>query len=255
MTELKIGVTLYNLRDFCKTPGEIAKTLKRVKEIGYNIVQFSGLGPIDAKDLGRMAEGEGLSVCVTHTPYEQIVNDLARVIEDHKIWKCPHVGLGGMPADQRSREGFQRWARVGSEIGRKLKDAGLGLVYHNHSFELEQFEGRTGLDILYGDSDPEVFFAEIDTYWIQHGGGDPAAWIRRMKGRAPVLHFKDMGIIDRTQAMMEVGEGNLNWPAIIEAAKEAESEFCVVEQDTCRRDPFESIAISLRNMKEMGLTA
>jgi hypothetical protein len=28
----------------------------------------------------------------------------------------------------------------------------------------------------------------------------------------------------------------------------------LVEQDVCRRDPFESLAISLRNLKAMGLS-
>jgi sugar phosphate isomerase/epimerase len=53
--------------------------------------------------------------------------------------------------------------------------------------------------------------------------------------------------------MMEVGEGNLDWPAILDAAREAGTEWYLVEQDTCQRDPFESLAISFRNLKAMGL--
>jgi sugar phosphate isomerase/epimerase len=94
---------------------------------------------------------------------------------------------------------------------------------------------------------------EIDTYWITHGGGDPAAWINNCKGRIPCVHLKDMGIkLDRTQFMAEVGEGNLNWPAILTACKDAGAEHLLVEQDICYRDPFESLAISLKNLKEMG---
>jgi sugar phosphate isomerase/epimerase len=129
----------------------------------------------------------------------------------------------------------------------------LTFGYHNHSFELEKFGDKTGLRILYDESDPEAFTSEIDTYWIQHGGGDPAAWIRSLKGRAHIVHFKDMTMKGSTQIMAEVGEGNLNWPAILDACKEAGVRWYIVEQDTCQRSPFESLAISLRNMKKWGL--
>jgi sugar phosphate isomerase/epimerase len=93
----------------------------------------------------------------------------------------------------------------------------------------------------------------LDTYWVQHGGGDPAAWILKLKGRMPVIHLKDMVIADKQQTMAEVGEGNLNWPAILSACQEAGVEWYAVEQDICRRNPFESLAISYRNLKAMGL--
>jgi len=133
-----------------------------------------------------------------------------------------------------------------------LAEAGFVFVYHNHSFEFQKFDGKTGLEILYEESDPQVFFSEIDTYWVQHGGGDPADWIRRLKGRAPVVHFKDMVMGKDGQMMAEVGEGNLNWPAIIEACDYAGVEWLIVEQDICQRDPFESLGISLKNLKAMG---
>ena len=125
--------------------------------------------------------------------------------------------------------------------------------YHNHSFELEKFGDRTGLAILCEDSDPQYFKAEIDTYWIQHGGGDPIAWITKMNGRVPLLHMKDMTMSGHERLFAEIGEGNLNWTGILKAAKQAGVTWYIVEQDTCQRDPFESLGISLRNLKAMGL--
>ena len=254
MSDLRIGVTLYNLRDFCQTAEELADTLRKVKKIGYDVIQVSGIGPIDPQEVAKMVEGEGLSVCCTHTPFERITGDLAAVIEEHKLWNCPYVGLGALPADMRTPEGYVKWARQGSEIGAQLKEAGLGLIYHNHSFEFEKHGDRTGLAILYEDSDPDTFLAEIDTYWVQHGGGDPAAWVRKVAGRIPVVHCKDMGRLDGEQVFLEVGEGNLNWPAIWEASRDAGAQYCVFEQDISQRDPFESAAISFKNMKAMGLS-
>jgi sugar phosphate isomerase/epimerase len=51
--------------------------------------------------------------------------------------------------------------------------------------------------------------------------------------------------------MAEVGEGNLDWPDILSACDEAATEWLVVEQDECRRDPMESLAISYRNLEKL----
>ncbi len=108
--------------------------------------------------------------------------------------------------------------------------------------------------MLYDMSSPEHLKAEIDTYWIQAGGGDPAEWVRKCAGREPLLHLKDMCVTtDREIRMAEIGEGNLNWPAILSAAEEGGVEFALVEQDSCYdRDPFECLEISYRNLCTMG---
>ena len=102
---------------------------------------------------------------------------------------------------------------------RKIADAGLTFIYHNHNFEFARFDGKTGLQILMESTDPAWMQFEIDTYWVQMGGGDPIDWIRRMAGRMDVVHFKDMTTdpAERKPIMAEVGEGNLNWQGIIAA--------------------------------------
>ena len=250
----KLAVTLFTCRDFTQTPADIARTLKKVKEIGYNYVQLSALGPIDPKELKTMLDGEGLGVCATHVPYERLQDELGTVIKEHQLWGCKNVAIGGLPEEYCNFKGYAKFAREGSHIGKKLAEANLTFSYHNHYWELEKQEGRRGLEILFEDSDPDVFFSEIDTYWIQYAGGDPAFWIRKMKGREPLVHFKDLGIRKGKPAMFEIGEGNLNWPAILQACREAGVHWYIVEQDWCPGDPFESIAISFRNLKAMGLT-
>jgi len=253
MTDSVIAAQLYTLREFTKTPADIAQTLKKVKEMGYHAVQTSALGPIDPKELKKIVDDLDLTICATHVAYERLRDDTAAIAAEHILWGCKFPAIGGLPGSYRNAEGFHRFAKEASEVARKLKTYGLTFGYHNHSFELEKFGDKTGLRILYDESDPEVFTSEIDTYWVQHGGGDPAAWIRSLKGRAHIVHFKDMTMKGSTQLMAEVGEGNLNWPAILDACKEAGVRWYIVEQDTCQRSPFESLAISLRNMKKWGL--
>ena len=254
MAESQIAAQLYTLRDFIQTPDDIAKTMKRVKEIGYDAVQCSALGPISPEELKQIVNGEGLKICATHSSYHRMRDEPQAVIDEHQLWECKHAAIGGLPAEYRTRvEGYTGFAREASVVAKRLAAGGLVFSYHNHSFELEKFGDRIALKILYEDSDPEYFHSEIDTYWIAHGGGDPAEWIRSLKGRASIVHFKDMTMKGNTQIMAEVGEGNLNWPAIISACKQAGTEWYIIEQDTCQRNPFDSLAISLNNLRQMGI--
>ena len=248
-----IAAQLYTLRQFTKTPADIAATLKKVREIGYEAVQLSALGPIPTADLKAILDKEGLTVAATHASYEKMRDDPEAILQEHRALGCKHTAIGGLPNDYRNREGYARFAKEASGVAKRLTEGGLTWGYHNHAFELERFDGRTGLEMLYADSDPKYFTAEIDTYWITYGGGDPAHWIRSLKGRIPLVHLKDMAFSADKQLMAEVGEGNLNWPAILDACKEAGVKWYIVEQDICQRDPFESLAISLKNLKKMGV--
>lgn len=252
MGKSRIVAQMYTLREFTKTPEDIIQTLKKVKAMGYDAVQLSALGPIETPRLAQACQEIGLAVAATHEGYASIRDNMEATVAKHKALQCEYVAIGGIPSEYRNGEGYSRFAREASEVAKKLKAQGLIFGYHNHSFELEKFGDRTGLEILYSESD-KAMTAEIDTYWIQHGGGDPAAWIKRVADRMPLVHLKDMTMKGGTQIMAEVGEGNLNWPAILQACKEAGTVWYIVEQDTCQRDPFESLAISLRNLKKMGL--
>jgi sugar phosphate isomerase/epimerase len=142
------------------------------------------------------------------------------------------------------------FAREASEVARRLAQGGIGFVYHNHSFELEKFGDKTGLRILYDESDPEAFTSEIDTYWIQHGGENPAEYIRKYANRCPLVHLKDM-LADEQKTFAEVGGGILDWPAIFKASEAAGAKWYIVEQDRCQRPPLESVKISFENLKKM----
>lgn len=252
---MKAAAQLYTLREFLKTPEDIAKSLKKVKQIGYNAVQVSAIGEIGDQELKDIADREGLAICATHIPYPDFTNNLDAVIEKHKTWGCKYVGLGGLPQEFRtSAEGYSTFAKEASEIGRKLKDAGLKFIYHNHNFEFAKFDGKSGLEILLEESDPEAFDFELDVYWVQAGGADPIEWIRKVAGRMKVVHLKDMIVTpEREQLFAEVGEGNMNIPGILEACKETGVEWAPVEQDQCYdRDPFDSLEISYQNLKKMN---
>jgi sugar phosphate isomerase/epimerase len=248
---------MFTLRAFTKTPAELAKAYEKVRKIGYEAVQPSGHGPIDAKELKHVLDANGLDCCSTHTGFQRFTEQLDELIADHKLWGCRYPAIGSLPGDMRSAEGFVKFAKLFDGIGEKLAAAGMLFLYHNHDFEFAKYGGKLGMDLIMDNSNPRHVAMEIDTHWVQSGGGDPAAWIAKCarRGPTPVIHFKDYAVdaAERKRKFAEIGEGNLNWPAILDACRAAEVKYVLVEQDTCDGDPFDSLKKSYDNLKGMGL--
>lgn len=256
MSEMIVGAQLFTVREYTKTLEDIARTLDRVREIGYTAVQFSALGPVDPKALAKVREDSGLICAATHYPWERFLEDLDAVIEEHELYGCSHPAIGGLKPEYHSLDGLKRFCDELGPVAEKLAAAGMDFSYHNHSNELAHFDGKPWLARLLETAPAEHLNAEIDTYWIQAGGGSPAAWIRRYAGRQPLLHAKDMSVLpDREIRMAAVGSGNLDWPGILDAAREAGVQYVLVEQDeTYGEDPFGELAASFRFLTgEMGL--
>lgn len=225
-----------------------------MKKLGYDAAQASGLGPIEPKELRKISDDTGLVICATHVNAQKAFEQTEQLIEEHKILGCPNSAIGSMPeAARRDPVALAKFVKDMERAGRRLREAAMTFSYHNHSFEFEKLGGRLIMDMIYGDTDPLCVQAELDVYWVQHGGGDPAAWVRKLAGRQTLLHLKDMTYRRDKTIFAEVGEGNLNWPPILEAARAAGVRWYIVEQDECERDPFESLAISLKNLHQMGL--
>ncbi len=250
-----IGAQMYTLRDYCKTPSEIAKSCAAVKKMGYDGIQVSAFGPIEPEELKRILDGEGLACAATHISLDRMKNEPEKVIEEHRLWGCRYTAVGGFfPREAWTRELWENFVDTYNGVAARFAGSGISIGYHNHSHELAPADGVRPLDLLIKGLDPSVWF-EIDTYWIQHGGGDPAAWIDKVAGRIPCVHFKDMTITPkREHKMCEIGDGNLNWPRIIEACRAAGVEWYLVERDAGDLDPFESLRISIDNMRgKLGL--
>lgn len=242
----QVALQLYTLRDHLKTPTDIAASLKKVRSIGYKSVQASGLGPIPEEDLLNLLGAEGLTLCATHESGDTILNDPSAVVERLRKLKCAYTAYP-YPANFNLNEPEQvrTLADKLNKSGEVLRQAGQVLTYHNHALELVHMGDATVLEYLYENTDPEFLQGEIDTYWIQYGGGDPVDWCQKLNGRLPLLHLKDYKVSSQGQpTYCEIGAGNLNWKKIIAAAEESGCQWFIVEQDTCPGDPFESIAQS-----------
>lgn len=254
MAESQIGAQLFTVRNFTRSLDGVKKTFDRIAAIGYRAAQVSAMEHIDVHAIAKAAQDNNIAIVASHIDWRRFNSDLQAVIEEHKVWDCVHPGIGGLPDEYRSVEGLNRFIDELLPIVETLSAEGMDFSYHNHSHELVRFGGMTWLEQLFQKT-PRAFKAEIDTYWIQRGGGDPAEWIEKVSGRIPLLHVKDMRMsMQGEQQYAEIGEGNLNWRAIIREARAAGVRWYLVEQDDCyNRDPFESLAISFRNLRSMGL--
>lgn len=240
----QVAIQLYTLRDFCKTAEDFAASMKKVRAIGYTSVQVSGVGPMPEAEIVAIAAGEGLSICATHEPGGQILDETDKVIE--RILKM-NTKLTAYPfpagIDFDNPEHVDTLIRKLDIAGAKMRAAGLGLGYHNHANEFYRpAGGPCFLERVFAETQPENVLAELDTFWVQRGGGDVVEWVKRVAGRTPFIHLKDYQVNPKGESTFcEIGAGTLDFKRIIAAAEAGGCEWFIVEQDRCPGDPFDSI--------------
>lgn len=253
MTSYPIGAQMYSVRTLTQTPEGLLSAMKELKAMGYNLMQYSGAGKdIPAECFAECLQETGTTCGSTHISFQEMEEDLDKVIRNHKLWKCSYPGIGGLPGEYRdSKEGFLTFAKKADAIAEKLLDEGMHFVYHNHAFEFAKFDGVPALQILMDNTKFMQF--ELDLFWVQAGGGSPLDWIKKVEGRMDVVHFKEMTGAPKPVLMAPIGEGNMNWPALMKACDEIGVKMAFVEQDNAvESDPLKCMKTSHDNLVKMG---
>lgn len=254
---MKIGAQLFTLRDYCKNLDDFAQTLKRVADIGYTTVQVSGTCAYDAQWLKEQLDINGLKCVLTHIPAARLQNETAAVCHEHKILGTDCVGLGMYDLMGENPEAdYRRFLEIYKPIAKNIQEHGLYFMYHNHDQEFRHIHGMPILEHMAQDFAPNEMGFILDTFWVQAGGANPADWIKKLSGRVPCIHLKDyaFGRGDFMENIVPVGEGNINFEAVLCAAADAGTEYLLVEQDDCHgQDPFNCLTRSYRNLRALGL--
>jgi len=240
-----IAVQLYSLREALQEDPE--PVFRRLAKTGFvGVETYRGL---DASMTVRLCREYGLEICSAHLP-PPVGEDRQEIIDLVVQLGIKKLIVPYMPPETFSSvNSIQRLCETLNDGARLMLQHGFEFGYHNHWFEPAPLAGRTGLDIMREYLDPEIFF-EVDTYWVQVAGQDPAALVRELGPRAPMLHIKDGPATSVEAPMVAAGQGAVDIPAIIEAAPDAE--WVIVELDRCATDMMTAVVESYRYLVAGG---
>ncbi len=267
---IPVAVQLYSVR------GDMAEdmlaTLKKVKEMGYAGVEFAGLFDHSASEVKEMLEEVGLVPVSAHVPYAELMADMEETVKKYVEIGCKYIAIPYL--DESLRPGKEKFFEVLEDIrkiGKVCKDNGVILLYHNHDFEFVKIGDVYGLDYMYSEIPADLLQTELDCCWVKVSGEDPAAYIRKYSGRAPVVHLKDfsgtksesmyelIGIQKKVEStgafsFQPVGSGVQDFPEILKASEEAGAEWVVVEMDKPSEGltPMQCIEKSRTYLKSIG---
>ena len=272
-----VALQIYSVRDYAEK--NLRETLLKVKEMGYDGVEFAGLYGNEPAEVKRMVEEIGLIPISAHVPLDEMLDAPDKVIGDYEQIGCRYIAVPYLNEERRpGTEGFEKTIKDIEAVATVAKAHGIQMLYHNHDFEFRKIDGEYGLDILYQSVPSDLLRTEIDTCWVNVAGEDPAEYVRKYSDRSPVVHLKDfvmsgkkkpeqmyelIGIPTEKQEEDEeevfgfrpVGYGVQNFPAILTASEEAGAEWVIVEQDkpALGKTSMECAEMSRKYLKGLGV--
>ena len=166
----KLGVQLYTIRNQMGSAEEIRESFRKLKKLGYDQGQTAGC-QIPYAEFGQIAREEGIEIVGTHDDFDMMVNDFDKAWENHQALGTKIMGIGGLLC--RTPEELRAFIEKANAVGAKAHARGGKFTYHHHSHEFIRWDGGVrAIDMLVGELDPETTSFVLDTYWVQHGGGD-----------------------------------------------------------------------------------
>jgi len=277
MNDLKVGLQLYSIRDAMAE--DMDNALRKVKEIGYDYVEFAGYFGHSAEEVKAMLDKYDLKCISVHQTYDVFLKNEEKEIEFLKAIGAKYCAIPwmGLENHKGSSDYDQTIADI-TKVATALKENGIQMLYHNHDFEFNKYEGKFLLDWFYESFTPDLMQTQIDTCWVHYAGYDPAEYIRKYSGRSPIVHLKDFvctklgagpvyALIDSTGNEQKkpskeetgfefrpLGRGIQNFSEILNAAKEAGTQYVIVEQDdSYDADSIENAKLSREYLKTLGL--
>lgn len=245
---LPVAIQVYSVRE--DAAADLRGTLEKIKEMGYDGVEFAGLYGNSPEDVRAMCEEIGLVPISAHVPFVDMLKNPYGLLADYAKIGCKYVAVPYLNPEHRpDNANFDYVVDFIEVLGKAAKALGIQLLYHNHDFEFMTIDGKYALDILYERVPAELLGTELDVCWVNVGGENPSEYIKKYAGRCPVVHLKDfygeksddmyelIGIDKKAPArpsgfeFRPVGSGMQDFPSIVKSATESGAEWFVVEQD------------------------
>ena len=275
MKKFKVGIQLYSLRDAMEK--DMDSTLKTVKEMGYDYVEFAGYFGKSAEEVKAILDKYGLEAVSVHQTISLFEEEGQKAVDYLKTLGVKYCAIPWYNVD----EFISNWDATMDKfknVSKLLGDNDIKLMYHNHDFEFNKINGEYILDRLYATLPEGVIMPQLDTCWVHYAGVNPSEYIRKYSGRIEVLHLKDFvceklgagpvyALIDEDGNEMDkgnqedngfklvpVGSGIQDWTSILAAAEDAGVEYVIVEQDESKdRDPLDAAKMSREYLRTLGL--
>ena len=240
-----VGIQLYTVNGPMET--DAAGTLKKLRKIGYGVVESAGFGKLSAKQFRQLLDDAGLICPSAHLSFDPA--NLGAAFDDAHALGATYATSGSLDAlvkaanpatalakRSMSLDEAKRTAELASRIGTGAKRAGLQYVYHNHAREFaDQGGGAIGYDVLLRETDPDLVKFEVDCGWMIFAGHDPIAYFKKYPNRFPLIHVKDfLPGSDRNAGSMlgaELGHGVIDYKPIFAAAAKAGLKHYFAEQE------------------------
>ncbi len=242
---MKYALQLYSVRTDMQEDFE--GTLKKVKQMGYEGVEFAGMFGKSAAEVKKMCEEIGLVPISAHVPFVELLEEDS--LKYYSELGCKYVAIPYLTEEYRPGNAkFDETIAGAKKICKYAEKYNIKICYHNHDFEFVKLDNEYALDRIYRLV-PDLY-TEIDTCWAAVSGVDPAEYILKYAERTEIVHIKDF-VGSKTENMFEligiksdkksdtsgkfqfrpVGYGVQDVPAIIAAAEKAGAEWSVVEMD------------------------
>jgi sugar phosphate isomerase/epimerase len=243
-----LAIQLYTVRELAQNDFE--GVVRKIADIGYVGVEPAGYPGTTPEAAGKLFKELGLEVPSVHTRFpvgddKNEVFDIMHAVDSKRI-------VAGRGADYWSNiDKIKETCAMINEAAANAKEQGMTVGYHNHWWEFQQVEGRYVYEVMLEELDPAVFF-QIDTYWVKVGGPDVIDVLKQMGDRAPLLHIKDGPADDPKADMVAVGQGAMDFPAIMAATAQT-AEWHIVELDRCATDMMVAVEESYKYLVSEGL--
>ncbi len=247
---IPIGVQVYSVRSVAEK--DLAGTLAKIAEMGYEGVEFAGYYGHGAKGIRKMLDDNGLVCCGTHTQYADLSDDkLAATLEFNKILGNRYVIVPWLQGDEKDmKNSWLKYAERFNVLSEKLKPQGMMIGYHAHAHDLHPLDGTTSWDVFFSNTGKDVIM-QIDTGNAMSGGGDPVAVLKKYPGRAVTVHLKEYSATNKN-AM--IGEGDVKWVEVLRLCRTiGGTKWYIIEEEKDAYPPMEGIAISLKNLKKFRM--
>ena len=246
MATIPFGLQLYCVRDDCAR--DLPGTLSAIARMGYEGVEFAGYHGHGAKELRRLLDDAGLQCCGSHLRLEDLEGDaLLRTVEFNHTLGNRYLIVASLPPERAAtRAQWLAHAELFSELSARLAGYHLRLGYHNHDREFHVVEGERPWDTFFGHTAPAVVM-QLDTGNALHGGGDPAATLRRFPGRATTIHFKEYA---GGHGRAIIGEGLTDFRLLMDLCEQAGgTEWYIVEQESRTYPPLGCVKLCLEALQ------